>query len=38
LRNIEIAQKLEAVADMLALQSANPFRVRLPERGPHAAA
>jgi DNA polymerase (family 10) len=28
LRNIEIAQKFEAVADMLALQSANPFRVR----------
>jgi DNA polymerase (family 10) len=28
LRNIEIAQKFEAIADMLALQSANPFRVR----------
>ena len=28
LRNVEIAQKLEAIADMLAMQSANPFRVR----------
>jgi DNA polymerase (family 10) len=28
LRNIEIAQRFEAIADMLALQSANPFRVR----------
>lgn len=28
LRNVEIAQKFEAIADMLALQSANPFRVR----------
>jgi DNA polymerase (family 10) len=28
LRNIEIAQKFEAIADMLAMESANPFRVR----------
>lgn len=28
LRNVEIAQKLEAIADMLAMQSANPFRIR----------
>jgi DNA polymerase (family X) len=28
LRNIEIAQKFEAIADMLAMQSANPFRIR----------
>lgn len=28
LRNIEIAERFEAIADMLALQEANPFRVR----------
>jgi len=28
LRNTEIAEKFEAIADMLAMQSANPFRVR----------
>jgi DNA polymerase (family 10) len=28
LRNVEIAQKFEAIAEMLAMQSENPFRVR----------